>query len=91
MAIPDKHQCGFGWLSVYALKSVFNVLVTVLILPPRCVAVFLCCNASAAAFHLRAIDLVLVSDESGCCSGRGHRSDGAGQLGGGRRGGDACQ
>jgi hypothetical protein len=50
---------------VYALKSVFNVLVTVLLLPPRCVAVFLCCNASAAAFHLRAIDLFIVSDESG--------------------------
>lgn len=47
---------------MYALKSVFNVLVTVLIVPRRSVAVFLCCNASAAAFHLRAIDLFLVSD-----------------------------
>ena len=47
---------------MYALKSVFNVLVTALILPRRCVAVFLCCNASAAASHLRAIDLFLVSD-----------------------------
>jgi hypothetical protein len=25
MAIPDKHQCGYGWLSVYSLKPVFNL------------------------------------------------------------------
>jgi hypothetical protein len=63
MAIPDKHQCGFGWLSD-SLKSVFNLSCD----SPqpasalRCSIFMLQCNASAAAFHLRAIALFLVSD-----------------------------
>ncbi|WP_124377842.1 hypothetical protein [Pseudomonas synxantha] len=63
MAIPDKYQCGFGWLSVYSLKSVFNLSCD----SPqpasasRCSVFMLQCNASAAAFHLREIALFLVS------------------------------
>lgn len=64
MTIPDKHQCGFGWLSVHSLKAVFNLSCD----SPqpasalRCSIFMLQCNASAADFHLRAIALFLVLD-----------------------------